>query len=65
MHDVKGVLVEHQGDSEVTLEIATAGRVVTMEWPMMRVDAGGAVVDEIRNLLGAAGDARVTELAEV
>ena len=55
--DVKSVLVEHQGESEVTLEIATDGRIVTMEWPVIRVDASESIVDELRQLLGAAGDA--------
>ena len=55
LDDMKRLLLEHPGDDEVSLEIVTAGRVVTMEWPPVRVDASGELESLLRELLGAAG----------
>lgn len=55
LQDVKSMLMEHAGDCEVTLEIATRGHIVMMEWPMVRVDAHPALVEQLQRLLQASG----------
>ena len=59
LFDVKSVLMEHRGDYEVTLEIATDGRIVMMEWPMVRVDMGADLIERLQGLLGKSGEASV------
>ena len=55
--DVKSVLMEHRGDHEVALEIATGGRIIMMDWPLVRVDMGAELVERLQGLLGKSGDA--------
>ena len=55
LQDVKSMLMEHAGECEVTLEIATRGHIVMMEWPMVRVDARPALVEQLQSLLQASG----------
>ena len=55
LQDVKSMLMEHAGDCEVTLEIATRGHIVMMEWPMVRVDARPDLVEQLQHLLQASG----------
>ena len=55
LQDVKSMLMEHAGDCEVTLEIATRGHIVMMEWPMVRVDARPDLVEQLQRLLQASG----------
>ena len=37
LYDLRSILMDYRGDSEVTLEIATSGQIVEMEWPAVRV----------------------------
>ena len=57
--DLKNVLMEYQGKDEVLLEIATDGRIVTMEWPMVRVNACDELQERLRQVLGDSGFAYV------
>jgi DNA polymerase-3 subunit alpha len=64
LDEVKRLLMEHQGQDEVSLEILTGGRIVTLEWPVVRADVGPELQVGLREVLGSAGHAQVTELAE-
>ena len=55
LEDVSRLLLKYRGEDEVSLEIATGGRIVTMEWPLVRVDASTELEQQLRNLLGGAG----------
>ena len=63
LDEVKRLLMEHQGQDEVSLEILTGGRIVTLEWPVVRADVGPELQSGLREVLGSAGHAHVTELA--
>ena len=55
MEDVKRLLLEYRGNDEVNLEIATNGRVVTLEWPLVRVDACAELEQQLGEMLGSSG----------
>ena len=58
LYDLRSVLMDYRGESEVTLEIATAGRIVEMEWPAVRVLAGDELLYRLNSeVLGASGEA--------
>jgi len=57
--DLKNLLMEYQGKDEVLLEIATEGRIVTMEWPMVRVNACDELQERLQQVLGESGFAYV------
>ena len=59
LDDMKKLLMEYQGDDEVSLEIATEGRVVTMEWPLVRVRACSELEQQLEGLLDGAGTVTV------
>ena len=59
MDDVKRLLMEHRGEDEVTLEIAVDGRIVTLEWPPVRVNASTELHDQLLKLLGGSGSVTV------
>ena len=63
MDDLKRMLLEHQGDDEIALEIVVDGRLITMEWQMLRVRISDELERELKGLLGESGRARVTEKA--
>ncbi|MCI0886681.1 MAG: DNA polymerase III subunit alpha [Chloroflexi bacterium] len=58
--DLKNLLMDYQGKDEVMLEIATGGRIVTMEWPMVRVNACDELQERLQLVLGDSGTAYVT-----
>ena len=62
LDDVKRLLLEHHGDDEVSLEIAVEGRIVTMEWPLVRVHADADLERRLGVLLGASGRAYIEDL---
>ena len=62
LDDVSRLLLEHKGDVEVSLEIASEGRVFTMEWPLVKVSISPELEQDLANVLGAAGHFKV-ELA--
>ena len=52
--------MDYRGECEVALEISTAGHVVEMEWPAVRVLAGDELVERLNNeVLGKSGNARM------
>ena len=53
--DVRTLLLEHPGEDSVSLEIAVSGRVVTLEWPVVGVEARPELEVGLRQLLGSAG----------
>ena len=57
--DLKNLLMDYQGRDEVLLEIATNGRIVTMEWPMVRVNACDELQERLQQVLGDSGSAYV------
>ena len=57
--DLSRLLLEYQGDDSVSLEIATDGRVVSMEWPLIKVHVSDSLEDRLRELLGSAGQVLV------
>ncbi|MCH8061760.1 MAG: DNA polymerase III subunit alpha [Chloroflexi bacterium] len=59
LEDVKRLLLEYQGQDEVVLEIAAKGRVITMEWTMVRVSASPELESRLQELLGDSGRASV------
>ena len=60
LYDVRSVLMDYRGESEVTLEIATAGHIVEMEWPAVRVLVGDELLYRLnKEVLGASGEARL------
>ena len=58
LYDLRSVLMDYRGESEVTLEIITAGRIVEMEWPAVRVLAGDELLYRLNSeVLGESGEA--------
>jgi hypothetical protein len=55
LDDVKRLLLEHSGEDEVSLEIATGGRIVSLDWPLLRVNADAELERQLGALLGGAG----------
>jgi hypothetical protein len=56
--DVKRLLLENQGEDEVRLEISSNGRLFTLDWPLVRVNASRELEGDLSEMLGQAG--RVT-----
>ena len=64
LYDVRSLLMEYRGDCEVTLEIATAGHIVEMEWPAVRVSSGTELVERLNSeVLGEFGEAQLVAAA--
>ena len=60
LYDLRSILMDYRGDSEVTLEIATSGQIVEMEWPAVRVMAGDELIDRLnKEVLGSSGEAHL------
>jgi hypothetical protein len=57
--DVRRLLVEYRGEAEVNLEIALDGRIVTLEWSVVRVDICPELEKGLRDLLGSRGQVLV------
>ena len=55
LDDVKRLLLEYGGEDEVRLEIASNGLLVTLEWPLVRVNASPELEDQLRRVLGEGG----------
>jgi hypothetical protein len=64
LDDVRRVLLDYRGADAVMLEIATEGRIVTLEWPMVRVNASAELEQRLADLLGAAGRLSVEIVAQ-
>ena len=64
LYDVRSLLMEYRGDCEVTLEITTAGHIVEMEWPAVRVSSGTELVERLNSeVLGEFGEAQLVAAA--
>ena len=64
LYDVRSLLMDYRGDCEVTLEITTAGHIVEMEWPAVRVTSGTELVDRLNSeVLGEFGEAQFVAAA--
>jgi len=48
LEDISRLLLDHQGDDEVSLEIASEGQVFTMDWTVVRV----RITPELESMLG-------------
>ena len=58
--DLRSILMDYRGECEVALEISTAGHVVEMEWPAVRVLAGDELVERLNTeILQTSGEARL------
>jgi DNA polymerase-3 subunit alpha len=55
LEDVSRLLLEYGGEDEVSLEIATDGRIITMEWPVVRVNACSELEERLQDLVGTSG----------
>ena len=55
LNEVKSLLLEYQGPDELDLEVACNGRIVTLEWPMLRVSICAELEQSLRELLGPSG----------
>ena len=63
LEDMRRLLMEYRGDDLVELVIATDGRVVFMDWPLVRVDACAELEHRLRDLLGQSGTVSVSDVA--
>ena len=64
LYDVRSLLMDYRGDCEVTLEITTAGHIVEMEWPAVRVTSGTELVERLNTeVLGESGEAQLVAAA--
>ena len=59
LEDVSRLLLEYRGEDDVNLEIASQGRIISMEWPLVRVDASPELERRLQELLGLQGRAYV------
>ena len=48
LEDISRLLLDHKGDDEVSLEIASNGQVFTMDWTVVRV----RITPELESMLG-------------
>ena len=55
LDDVKRLLLEHRGEDSVNLEIARDGRVVTLEWPLVRARICPELEQGLQQILGSSG----------
>lgn len=55
LDDIKRLLLDNQGNDEVRLEISSNGRLVTLEWPLVKVDASPELESELKNIIGDTG----------
>ena len=59
LEDLSRLLLEYGGQDDVSLEIATQGRIISMEWPLVRVDASPELERRLQELLGPRGRANI------
>ena len=59
LEDVSRLLLEYRGEDDVNVEIASQGRIISMEWPLVRVDASPELERRLQELLGPQGRAYV------
>ena len=59
LDDVRRLLLEFRGEDEVSLEVAMEGRIVTLEWPLVRVNICAQLEQGLQELLGSTGQVLV------
>jgi hypothetical protein len=59
LESLSRVLLEYRGDDNVSLEIATNGRLVTLEWPLVNVNICPPLEQGLRDVLGSGGQVLV------
>ncbi len=55
LEDVLRMLMEYLGEDQIQLEIASKGKVVTLEWPNIRIQASGELEKQLSALIGGRG----------
>ena len=55
LDDIVKLLLEYRGDDSVVMEVATDGRIVTLEWPLIKVDICPDLEAGLTSLIGASG----------
>ena len=63
LEDVKRLLLEYRGEDEVSLQIVSDGRIITLEWPLVRVNACPQLEGQLREILGDVGQVFVESVA--
>ena len=61
LDDIVRLLLEYRGRDSVVMEVATDGRIVTLEWPLIKVDICPDLEAKLTTLMGTAGRYRVGE----
>ena len=61
LEEVSRLLLENRGEDEVGLEVALDGSIVTLEWPLLRVNIGPLLERDLKQLLGTAGHFSIEE----
>ena len=61
LDDIVRLLLEYRGDDSVVMEVATDGRIVTLEWPLIKVRICPDLEAELTSLMGGSGRFRVKE----
>jgi DNA polymerase-3 subunit alpha len=61
LDDIVRLLLEYRGDDSVVMEVATDGRIVTLEWPLIKVRICPDLEAELTSLMGGSGRFRVRE----
>ena len=55
LDDIVRLLLEYRGQDSVVMEVATDGRIVTLEWPLIKVDICPDLEAGLTSLIGASG----------
>ena len=55
MENLKQLLLSNTGNDDVTFEIETQDTYVTMDWPIVKVDASPELESKISEMLGDSG----------
>ena len=61
LDDIVRLLLEYRGDDSVVMEVATDGRIVTLEWPLIKVNICPDLEAGLTSLMGGSGGFRVKE----
>ena len=64
LDEVRRLLLEYRGEDPISLEIALDGSIVTLDWPLVRVNICPPLEQALHELLGSAGRFLVEERAE-
>ena len=62
LEDIKELVLEHRGEDEITLQIALDGRVISLEWPIVKVQAQPDLERTLMQLVGPSGTVSVEGL---